>query len=74
MYCLCLILEISVRGYMIYYEITGQPNTINIILLILMILIDLFVLKCVYKLFTSIPLLNTGQRDRILILNRVGLV
>mmetsp|Transcript_45307 Transcript_45307/g.72416 ORF Transcript_45307/g.72416 Transcript_45307/m.72416 type:complete len:256 (-) Transcript_45307:389-1156(-) len=71
MYCLCLALEIAVRCYMIYID---QTNIINIILLVLMILIDLFVLRCVYKLYRAIPLLGPEQRDRVLILNRVGLI
>ena len=71
MYCLCLFLEIAVRCYMIYLDTT---NIINIILLVLMILIDLFVARCVYKLYRAIPLLGPEQRDRILILNRVGLI
>jgi len=71
MYELCLFLEIAVRCYMIYLD---QTNIINIILLVLMILIDLFVARCVYKLYRAIPLLSPEQRDRILILNRVGLI
>eukprot|EP01083_Nonionella_stella_P064845 169387_1 len=71
MYCLCLCLEIAVRGYMIYLD---TDNIINIILLVLMIFIDLFVARCVYKLYRAIPLLGPEQRDRILILNRVGLI
>ena len=71
MYELCLLLEIAVRCYMIYLD---QTNIINIILLVLMILIDLFVARCVYKLYRAIPLLSPEQRDRILILNRVGLI
>jgi hypothetical protein len=71
MYCLCLCLEIAVRSYMIYLD---TSNVINIVLLVLMIFIDLFVARCVYKLYRAIPLLGPEQRDRILILNRVGLI
>jgi len=71
MYCLCLLLEIAVRCYMIYLDTT---NIINVVLLVLMILIDLFVARCVWKLYRAIPLLGPEQRDRILILNRVGLI
>ncbi len=56
---------------MIYLD---TQNIINIILLVLMIFIDLFVGRCVYKLYRAIPLLGPEQRDRILILNRVGLI
>merc|ERR1719162_339619 len=66
MYCLCLTLEVAVRAYMIYLD---TQNVINVVLLVLMILIDAFVAKCVYKLFRAIPLLGPEQRDRILILN-----
>jgi len=71
MYCLCLVLEIAVRCYMIYLDTT---NVINVVLLVLMIMIDLFVARCVWKLYKAIPLLASDQRDRILILNRVGLI
>merc|ERR1712173_61915 len=71
MYCLCLLLEIAVRGYMIYLDST---NVINVVLLALMILIDAFVARCVWKLYRAIPMLGPEQRDRILILNRVGLI
>merc|ERR1712241_910067 len=47
LYVLCLTLEIAVRGYMIYLD---PHNVINIVLLVLMICIDLFVARCVYKL------------------------
>jgi len=71
MYCLCLSLEIAVRCYMIYLDTT---NVINVVLLVLMILIDVFVARCVWKLYRAIPLLAPEQRERILILNRVGLI
>merc|ERR1712087_960306 len=68
LYVLCLTLEIAVRGYMIYLD---TDNVINIVLLVLMICIDLFVARCVYKLYRAIPILGHEQRERILILNRV---
>eukprot|EP00485_Elphidium_margaritaceum_P010439 CAMPEP_0202706140 /NCGR_PEP_ID=MMETSP1385-20130828/18605_1 /ASSEMBLY_ACC=CAM_ASM_000861 /TAXON_ID=933848 /ORGANISM="Elphidium margaritaceum" /LENGTH=256 /DNA_ID=CAMNT_0049364541 /DNA_START=57 /DNA_END=827 /DNA_ORIENTATION=- len=71
MYCLCLFLEMGVRCFMIYLD---QTNIINVVLLVLMIMIDMFVLRCVYQLYRAIPMLSPEQRDRILILNRVGLI
>jgi len=71
LYVLCLVLEVGVRGYMIYLD---SANVINIVLLVLMICIDLFVARCVYKLWRAIPILGQEQRQRILILNRVGLI
>jgi hypothetical protein len=71
MYVVCLFLEIAVRSYQIYLD---PDNIVNVILLSLIILINLFVLRCVVKLYRAIPLLNSEQRERILILNRVGLI
>ncbi|ETO28672.1 Ubiquitin family protein [Reticulomyxa filosa] len=69
-YMVCLVLEIALRAFFIYWY--GQ-STVSVILFILMIFIELFVLKCVIQLFKAIPYFDAQQRDHILVLNRVGL-
>ena len=68
LYCLCLILEISVHSYMIWMWMNYE-NVISSALLFLMICIDLFAARCVYKLYRVIPILGPDQRQTILTSN-----
>jgi len=68
-YIICLILEVAGRIYMIY----ANTSAFEIILLVLMILIDGFVIKCTFQLWKAVPALGPEQRDQILVMNRMSL-
>jgi len=68
-YVICLILEVAVRIYWIY----SNGSAFEIILLVLMILIDAFVIKCTFQLWRAVPGLTEEQKNQILILNRMSL-
>ncbi|ETO05044.1 v-ubiquitin [Reticulomyxa filosa] len=70
-YIICLILEIVARAAFIYLD---RYNIVSVVLLALMILIDMFVLRCVIQLFRAIAHLQPHQQEQIMVFNRIGLL